>query len=60
LLHVGFLVGIRNRMSTMLNWFWAYLTYGGGIRLITGDVTDPAAAVLRDHPDRGAADRSAA
>ncbi|MGB8692682.1 MAG: FAD-dependent oxidoreductase [Steroidobacteraceae bacterium] len=60
LLHVGFLVGIRNRMSTMLNWFWAYLTYGGGIRLITGDITDPAAAVLRDHPDRGAADRSAA
>jgi NADH dehydrogenase/putative oxidoreductase len=60
LLHVGFLVGIRNRMSTMLNWFWAYLTYGGGIRLITGDVTDPASVALRDHPDRGAAERSAA
>ena len=36
LLHVGFLVGVRNRASTMLNWFWSYLTYGGGIRLITG------------------------
>jgi hypothetical protein len=23
-------------MSTMINWFWAYLTFGGGIRLITG------------------------
>jgi len=36
LVHVGFLVGMRNRVATMLNWFWAYLTYGGGIRLITG------------------------
>jgi NADH dehydrogenase/putative oxidoreductase len=36
LVHVGFLVGLRNRVATMLNWFWAYLTYGGGIRLITG------------------------
>jgi NADH dehydrogenase/putative oxidoreductase len=34
--HVGFLLGIRNRVSTMMNWFWAYLTFGGGIRLITG------------------------
>ena len=36
LIHVGFLVGLRNRVATMINWFWAYLTYGGGIRLITG------------------------
>jgi NADH dehydrogenase FAD-containing subunit/uncharacterized membrane protein YphA (DoxX/SURF4 family) len=34
--HVGFLLGIRNRFATMMNWFWAYLTFGGGIRLITG------------------------
>lgn len=36
LVHVSFLVGLRNRLSTMTNWFWAYLTYGSGIRLITG------------------------
>ena len=36
LVHVGFLVGLRNRVSTMTNWFWAYLTFAGGIRLITG------------------------
>jgi NADH dehydrogenase/putative oxidoreductase len=36
IVHVGFLVGLRNRVSTMINWFWAYLTFGGGIRLITG------------------------
>jgi putative oxidoreductase len=35
--HVGFLVGLRNRAATMVNWFWAYLTFGGGIRLITGE-----------------------
>jgi hypothetical protein len=23
-------------VATMTNWFWAYLTFGGGIRLITG------------------------
>jgi NADH dehydrogenase/putative oxidoreductase len=37
LVHVGFLVGMRNRMATMINWFWAYLTFRGGIRLITGE-----------------------
>jgi NADH dehydrogenase FAD-containing subunit/uncharacterized membrane protein YphA (DoxX/SURF4 family) len=36
MVHVGFLVGMRSRVATMTNWFWAYLTFGGGIRLITG------------------------
>jgi NADH dehydrogenase/putative oxidoreductase len=36
IVHVSFLVGVRNRIATMTNWFWAYLTFGGGIRLITG------------------------
>jgi NADH dehydrogenase/putative oxidoreductase len=35
LVHVAFLVGVRNRVATMVNWFWAYLTLGSGIRLIT-------------------------
>ncbi len=43
LVHVGFLVGMRNRASTMLNWFWSYLTFGGGIRLITGSQQLPEA-----------------
>jgi NADH dehydrogenase/putative oxidoreductase len=43
-LHIGFLVGLRNRVSTMVNWFWAYLTFGGGIRLITGTDAAPPAA----------------
>jgi NADH dehydrogenase/putative oxidoreductase len=34
--HVGFMLGVRNRVSTLINWFWAYLKFGGSIRLITG------------------------
>ncbi len=34
--HIWFLVGFRNRVSVVLNWFWAYLTYRRGARLITG------------------------
>ncbi|MCC7412421.1 MAG: FAD-dependent oxidoreductase [Gammaproteobacteria bacterium] len=37
LVHVGFLVGMRNRIATMLNWFWSYLTFRSAVRLITGD-----------------------
>ena len=37
IVHVGFMLGIRNRVATLTNWFWAYLKFGGGIRLITGD-----------------------
>jgi NADH dehydrogenase/putative oxidoreductase len=35
-IHVGFLVGVRNRLATMVNWFWAYLTFHAAVRLITG------------------------
>ena len=47
LVHVGFLVGVRNRVSTMLNWFWSYLTFGGGIRLITGDADSDERKALK-------------
>lgn len=36
LVHVGFLIGFRNRLTVMLDWTWSYLTYGRGARLITG------------------------
>ena len=35
-IHVLFLAGARNRIVVGVQWFWAYLTYGRGIRLITG------------------------
>jgi NADH dehydrogenase len=37
--HIFFLIGFRNRMAVFLNWIWAWLTYGRGARLITGDAT---------------------
>jgi NADH:ubiquinone reductase (H+-translocating) len=38
--HVYFLIGLRNRAIVALNWFWNYLTYQRGARLI---VDGPAA-----------------
>lgn len=35
--HVFFLIGTRNRTSVILQWFWAYLTFNRGTRLITGE-----------------------
>lgn len=32
--HVMFLASARNRLVVAVQWFWAYLTYGRGIRLI--------------------------
>ena len=36
LLHVYYLIGFRNRLLTMLEWAWAYITFNRGARLITG------------------------
>jgi putative oxidoreductase len=45
--HIGFMLGIRNRVATLLNWFWSYLKFGGGIRLITGDKPPVTIETLR-------------
>ena len=37
LVHVGFLIGFRNRFTVMLDWAWSYVTYNRGARLITGN-----------------------
>ena len=37
--HIGFLIGFRNRMSVMFDWVWSYMTFGRGARLITGEVS---------------------
>ncbi len=37
--HVLFLVGLRNRVSVMFGWVWSYVTFGAGVRLITGEAT---------------------
>jgi hypothetical protein len=32
----GALVGVRNRVTTVVNWFWSYITFRSAVRLITG------------------------
>ena len=39
IVHIFFLIGFRNRVSVFLNWVWAWVTYGRGARLITGEMT---------------------
>jgi NADH dehydrogenase/putative oxidoreductase len=34
--HIAFLIGVRNRITVLASWLWAYLTFRGGSRLITG------------------------
>src|SRR3954470_9758793 len=34
--HIYFLIGFRNRFVVALNWFWNYVTFQRGTRLITG------------------------
>jgi NADH dehydrogenase len=39
--HIFFLIGFRNRLMVLLQWFWSYITYERGARLITGSTTLP-------------------
>jgi len=36
LAHIYFLIGVRAPLLVAIQWFWAYLTFGKGARLITG------------------------
>ncbi len=60
--HIRYLVGYRNRVSVFLNWFWAYLTYRRGARLITGDYSWrrlPGVAARAGQPERPDGGRAA-
>lgn len=45
-LHVFFLIGFRNRVIVLLEWFWAYLTRERSARLITGDAEELRNAMI--------------
>ncbi|MEY4630852.1 MAG: hypothetical protein RIQ81_972 [Pseudomonadota bacterium] len=36
LVHIYYLVGFKNRLFVMIQWAWAYFTWGKGARLVTG------------------------
>jgi len=40
-IHIFFLIGFRNRLLVFIQWFWSYVTYERGARLVTGDTTLP-------------------
>ncbi len=37
LLHIYFLIGFRSRLIVLINWAWAYFTYGRAARIILGN-----------------------
>ena len=48
LVHILFLIGFRSRVSVVWEWFWSYVTFQRGARLITGisrSIIPPASAV---------------
>jgi len=49
--HVALLVGVRNRASVMLDWFWAYLTFRSGTRLITGGPAEEKTSTVGTRTD---------
>jgi NADH:ubiquinone reductase (H+-translocating) len=38
--HVYFLIGFRSRIAVLLDWFWAYISFHRGARLITSSKPD--------------------
>ena len=49
-LHLIYLVGFRNRVSVFLNWWWNYLTWDRGPRLITDSDSDDVPGPTAEHP----------
>jgi NADH dehydrogenase len=63
LVHVWFLIGFRNRIVVMLTWFWSYVTYKRGSRLITGTnalhmMRSAPVSATRSAPQAEGSDRS--
>ena len=43
-IHVFYLIGFKNRIVVLFNWFWSYVAYKRGARLITSTGWEPTAA----------------
>ena len=41
-LHLLYVAGLRNRLSVLLNWFWGYVTWDRGPRIIFGRQARPS------------------
>ncbi|HVH44283.1 MAG TPA: NAD(P)/FAD-dependent oxidoreductase [Labilithrix sp.] len=47
-IHVFYLIGFKNRFVVLFNWFWSYVSYKRGARLITSTGWSPTAARAPD------------
>lgn len=54
--HVYFLIGMRHRLLVAAQWFFSYLTFGRGARLITGREEPLAPVMLSDPNHRSVSD----
>jgi len=41
IVHIYFLIGLRNRFVVAVTWLWSYITFKRGARLITQPQTEP-------------------
>ena len=48
--HIFFLIGLRNRLSVFRSWFWTYVTLRDGVRLIVGSQDLPGWGKLAQSP----------
>ena len=48
--HIFFLIGLRNRLSVFRSWFWTYVTLRDGVRLIVGSQELPGWSKLAQTP----------
>jgi NADH:ubiquinone reductase (H+-translocating) len=48
--HIFFLIGLRNRLSVFRSWFWTYVTLRDGVRLIVGSQELPGWSKLAETP----------
>jgi NADH dehydrogenase len=49
-LHLLYVAGLRNRLSVLLNWFWGYVTWDRGPRIIFGGDTSRVARKAAKSP----------
>jgi NADH dehydrogenase len=50
--HIVYLIGLRNRVLVLFQWIWAYVTYDRGVRLITSPSAVDAERVQDTEPAR--------
>ena len=57
--HLIFLIGFRNKIAVLMQWFYSYVTYRRGSRIITGlTFRKPPLAPKPEEPGKSVADRS--